>query len=74
MKTTVDESRRVLLPFEPGDVLDLERSGPDVVILKRVNQQQQGSHQLVVLNGELIGIGGPHVTTEDVRRMIEDEE
>lgn len=73
MKITVDESRRVVLPFEPGDVLDIERTGPDVLILKRVNPRQQ-SPRLVIEHGELVGVGGQSVTTEDVRRMIEEQE
>lgn len=73
MKTTVDESRRVVLPFQPGDVLDMERNGPDTIILKRVNVAAE-LPRLVLENGELVGIGGTQVTTDDVRRMIEDAE
>lgn len=73
MKATVDQSRRVVLPFEPGDVLDMERTGPDVVILKRLSPAPQ-TPQLVIENGELVGVGGQRVTSVDVRRMIEDEQ
>jgi hypothetical protein len=73
MKTTVDESRRAILPFEPGDVLDIQRNGPDTVVLKRVNAATQVP-RLVVENGELIGVGGTPVTTEEVQRLIEEAE
>lgn len=73
MKTTVDESRRVVLPFEPGDVLDIVRTGPDVLVLKRVTSAQ-ACPQLATEHGELVGVGGRRVTTEEVRRMIEDQE
>lgn len=59
-----------MLPFEPGDVLDIERTGPDVLVLKRLNSLSQPP-QLVVENGELMGVGGRQVTSDDVRRMIE---
>lgn len=74
MKTTVDQSRRVELPFEPGDVLDIQRTGPDVLILKRINAESQPPTQLVLENGELVGIGGKRVTTDVVRKSIEEQE
>lgn len=68
MKTTVDNSRHVVLPFEPGDVLDIKCTGPDVLIVKRLASAAQP--QLVMENGELVGVGGLPVTTEEVAQLV----
>ena len=35
MTTTVDQKHRAVIPFKPGDVLEIEQQSADVVVLKR---------------------------------------
>ncbi|MBA4148205.1 MAG: hypothetical protein H0X66_08815 [Verrucomicrobia bacterium] len=74
--TTVDERHRaVLKAFDPGDVLDIEQVGSDVVVLKSMKPAQLPKPKLVRnKQGDLVFVGGKRITNEDVRRMIEDEE
>ena len=47
MTTTVDQKQRAVTPFEPGDVLEIQQQGPDVVVLKRTKQAESGRAKLV---------------------------
>ena len=71
MTTTVDEKRRAVTPFKPGDVLEIEQQGPDVVVLKRRKQADRARPRLVRRNGRLVFVGEP-ITTEEVARLLED--
>ncbi len=73
MTTTVDQRRRAILPFKPGDVLSVEQQGVDIVVLKRMKPAQLPKPKLVRIGGELFSSGGGPLTNESVRRMLEDE-
>jgi hypothetical protein len=71
MTTTVDQKHRAVIPFKPGDVLEIEQQGPDVVVLKRTKHAESGRAKLVRRKGRLVFVGEP-VTTEEVRGLLED--
>jgi bifunctional DNA-binding transcriptional regulator/antitoxin component of YhaV-PrlF toxin-antitoxin module len=71
MITTVDQKRRALTPFKPGDVLEIEQQSPDVVVLKRTKQSANAKPKLVRRNRRLVFVGEA-ITTEEVNRLLED--
>ena len=71
MKTTVDQEHRAVTPFQPGDVLEVEQQSPDVVVLKRTKQAAGAKAKLVQRDGRLVFVG-EEITTEDVKRSLED--
>jgi len=71
MTTTVDQQRRAVTPFKPGDVLEIEQQSPDVVILKRTKLAAIARPKLVRRNGRLVFVGEA-TTTDEVNRMLED--
>ena len=71
MTTTVDQKRRALTPFKPGDVLEIEQQSPDIVVLKRTKQAKRAKTKLVRRKGRLVFIGEP-ITTAEVKRLLED--
>jgi hypothetical protein len=73
MTTTVDQRRRAVLPFKPGDVLHVERQTPDTVVLRRMEPVKHPKPKVVRIKGELFSKGGGPLTSEEVRRMIEEE-
>ena len=70
MTTTVDEKRRAVIPFRPGDVLEVEQPSPDVVVLKRTKSAEGGRPRLVRRNGRLVFVGEP-LGTDEVKRLLE---
>ena len=74
MTTTLDQKQRaVIKAFQPGDVIKIEPHGADIVVLKRMKPAQFPRPKLVRVKGELFGKGGKRVTTEEVKRLLEDE-
>ena len=75
MKATLDSKRRVVFPdaFSPGDVVDVELTGPDTAVVRRMKPVDLPQPKLVRLGGRLVLDGGQTVTNEDVRRLIEEE-
>jgi hypothetical protein len=71
MTTTVDKEHRAVTPFDPGDILEIQQQGPDVVILKRTKQAESARAKLVRSEGRLVFVGDP-VTTEEVKKLLED--
>lgn len=71
MTTTVDEKRRAVIPFRPGDVLEVEQPSPDVVVLKRTKPAAGARPRLVRRNGRLVFVGEP-LRTEEVKKLLED--
>ena len=71
MTTKVDEKRRAVIPFKPGDVLEVEQPSPDVVILKRTKSAEGTRPKLVRRSGRLVFVGEP-LTTADVKTLLED--
>jgi bifunctional DNA-binding transcriptional regulator/antitoxin component of YhaV-PrlF toxin-antitoxin module len=71
MTTTVDQKHRAVIPFDPGDILEIQQQGPDVVVLKRTKQAESGRAKLVRREGRLVFVGEP-VTTEQVKRLLEE--
>ena len=69
--TTVDQKGRVLIPFKPGDVLEIERQSPDIVVLKRTRQVKSAPAKLVRRKGRLLFVG-ESITTQDVKTLLED--
>jgi bifunctional DNA-binding transcriptional regulator/antitoxin component of YhaV-PrlF toxin-antitoxin module len=70
MTTTVDEKRRAVIPFRPGDVLEVEQPSPDVVVLKRT--KPEGTRpKLVRRKGRLVFVGEP-LTSAEVKALLED--
>lgn len=73
MTTTVDSQHRaVLKKFAPGDILDVQDQGPDVVVLRRMKPPRQSKARLVRRKGELIAVGGPKLTGDEVKAIIDD--
>jgi len=71
MTTTVDQKHRAVIPFKPGDVLEIEQQSPDVVVLKRRNKGNCTKARLVRRKGRLVFVGEP-ITTDEVKRLLED--
>jgi len=71
MTTTVDQKHRAVTPFKPGDVLEIEQQSPDVVVLKRTKQAKRANAKLVRRKGRLVFVGEA-ITTEEVKRLLED--
>ena len=69
MTTTVDQMHRAVIPFKPGDVLEIEQQSPDVVVLKRTKQAPSVSPKLVRRNRRLVFVGEA-TTTEEVNRLL----
>ena len=76
MRATLDDKRRAVLPpqFSPGDVVDIEPQGPDVLIVRRMKQAPLPKARLVRRPGGLVAVGGKTIDSDEVKRMIEDEE
>ena len=71
MTTTVDEKQRAVIPFKPGDVLEVEQPSPDVLVLKRTKAAESARPKLVRRNGRLVFVGEP-LRTAEVKRLLED--
>ena len=71
MTTTVDQKHRAVTPFNPGDVLEIQQRGPDVVVLKRTKLAKSSRAKLVRRKGRLVFVGDP-VSTEEVKRLLVD--
>jgi hypothetical protein len=71
MTTTVDGKHRAVTPFQPGDVIEVEQQSTDVVVLRRTKHAQIAQAKLERRNGRLVFVGEP-ITTEDVKRLLED--
>jgi len=71
MTTTVDRKHRVVIPFKPGDVLEIEQPSADVVVLKRTKPARVAKPKLVRRGGRLVFVGEP-ITTEEVKALLED--
>ncbi len=71
MTITVDQKRRAVIPFKPGDVLEIVQQSPDVVVLKRTKQGEDAKPKLVRRSGHLVFVGAP-TTTKEVKRLLED--
>jgi hypothetical protein len=71
--TTLDSKRRaVIKTFKPGDVLQVEEQGPDIVLLRRMKPVEHPKPKLVRRKGELVVAGGSPITSEEVKRLLED--
>ena len=75
MKATIDSKRRAVLPstFRPGDVVDLDPVGADTVIVRLLRPAPRPRLRLVKRGKSVVLLGGPKVTDEDVRRLLEDQ-
>ena len=51
MTTTVDQKRRAVIPFKPGDVLEIEQPSPEVVVLRRTKPAESARPRLVRREG-----------------------
>ncbi len=71
MTTTVDRKHRAVIPFKPGDVLEVEQPSPDVVVLKRTKTAESARPKLVRRKGRLVFVGEP-ITTSEVKKLLED--
>ena len=71
MTTTVDERHRAVIPFKPGDVLEVEKQSPDIVVLKRMKSAERPKARLVKRKGRLVFVGEP-ITTQEVKSLLED--
>jgi hypothetical protein len=71
--TTIDSKHRaVIKAFKPGDVLQIEEQSPDVVVLKRMTPASLPKPRLVRKNGRLVFVGGARLTSEGIKKMLED--
>ena len=71
MTTTVDQKQRAVIPFKPGDVLEIEQQSPDVVVLKRTKHPAGAKPKLVRRKGRIVFVGEP-ITSEEVKSLLED--
>jgi len=71
MTTTVDQKRRAVTPFKPGDVLEIEQQSPDIVVLKRTKRVKAAKAKLARRKGRLVFVGEP-ITTTDVKSLLHD--
>ena len=71
MTTTVDQKRRAVIPFKPGDVLEVEQPSPEVVVLRRTKPAESARPRLVRREGRLVFVGEP-ITTKEVKELLED--
>ncbi|MGA2750107.1 MAG: hypothetical protein ABSG59_15140 [Verrucomicrobiota bacterium] len=71
MTTTVDRRHRAVIPFKPGDVLEIEKQSPDIVVLKRMKSAERPKAKLIRKEGRLVFVGEP-ITTEEVKSLLED--
>ena len=60
-----------MIPFKPGDVLEIEQQGPDIVVLKRTKPAKSARPKLVRRKGRLVFVGEP-ITTEEVKGLRAD--
>ena len=60
-----------MIPFKPGDVLEIEQQSPDIVVLKRTRQVKTAKARLARRKGRLVFVGEP-ITTAEVRALLED--
>jgi hypothetical protein len=72
MTTTVDQRRRAVLPFKPGDVLQVEKQTADVIVLRRMKPAEGPRPKLMRRKGRLVFAGGPEISAEEVKRILED--
>jgi hypothetical protein len=75
MKATLDSKRRVVFPdaFSPGDVVDVELTGPDTAVVRRMRPVELPRPRLVRRSSRLVLDGGQTLTNDDIRRLIEEE-
>ena len=72
MTTTVDSRHRaVLKKFKPGDILDIRDQGPDIVVLRRMKPVQPAKARLVRRKGELVAAGGPKLTHDEIKSIVD---
>lgn len=78
MTTTLDSKKRaVIVPFSAGDVIQIEPQSDDVLVLRRMKPALDKQFKPRVVrrkNGDLVVTGGKPITTDEVKRMLEDEE
>ena len=60
-----------MIPFKPGDVLEIEQQSADVVVLKRTKPAKSARPKLVRREGRLVFVGEP-ITTEEVKGLRAD--
>ncbi len=60
-----------MIPFKPGDVLEIEQQSADVVVLKRTKPAKSARPKLVRREGRRVFVGEP-ITTEEVKGLLED--
>ena len=72
MTTTVDQRRRAVLPFRPGDVLEVEKQTEDVIVLRRMKAAVGPRPKLVRRRGRLVFAGGAAISSEEVKRILEE--
>ena len=77
MTRTIDPKRRLVLPdhFHAGDVVEIETEGEDVVIIRRMKAVKRRPHKMRLVrrrDGSTVIAGGPGITSEDVKRIMED--
>lgn len=76
MTTTLDDKRRaVIKAFQPGDVIEIEPQGADAVLLRRMKPVAKKDKPRLVRrkSGDLVFVGGAPVSSEEVKRMLEDD-
>ena len=78
MTTTLDAKKRaVLSPFSAGDIVQIEPQSEDVLVLRRMRAVSGREFKPRVVrrkNGDLVVTGGKPITTDEVKRMLEDDE
>ena len=77
MNATIDAKHRAQIKhFAVGDLVRIEPQSEDVVVLRRLKPAPDKCYKPRIVrrkNGELVSVGGKPVTSEEVKRILEDE-
>lgn len=76
MTRTLDSKRRVIIPepFSPGDVVDMELQGDDLLVVRRLKPAAPPRPRLKRKKGiGLVFTRGKTISDGDVKRLLEDE-
>ena len=77
MTRLIDDKRRLVMPanFKAGDAVDVAADGTDTLIIRRMKPALKVNKKIRLVrkkDGWSVLVGGPRLTTEDVKRMLED--
>ncbi len=77
MTQLIDDKRRLVMPsnFRPGDAVRVETTNQDTLVIRRMKPLPKPNKKIRFVrqkDGWSVLPGGPKLTTEDVKRILED--